>query len=139
GGGDALPLLCKLLRLKFTKPRALRVFWFVLAGQAFEPPGLGEKNNSKNRGFWVWVFVMDTMVCNPLSLRQYEYNTEVGSEPFRIDDLLDFSNDDIGAPIDEENTSEETSPSASLDGNYSPENENNQAANQEPTDELCVP
>lgn len=82
---------------------------------------------------------MDTMVCTSLNYRQYEYNPDCGSEGFIVEDLLDFSNDDIGAPIDEENTSEETSPSASVDGNYSPENENNQTANQDPPEELCVP
>uniref|UniRef100_A0A0C9S8E3 GATA transcription factor n=1 Tax=Wollemia nobilis TaxID=56998 RepID=A0A0C9S8E3_9CONI len=58
-------------------------------------------------------------------------------ETFRIDDLLNFSNDDIGGPILDENTSVDSteasaSASASLDGNYSPEN-------LPPATELCVP
>uniref|UniRef100_A0A0D6QVA9 GATA transcription factor n=1 Tax=Araucaria cunninghamii TaxID=56994 RepID=A0A0D6QVA9_ARACU len=59
------------------------------------------------------------------------------AETFRIDDLFDFTNDDIGGPIVDENTSVDSteasaSASASLDGNYSPEN-------LPPATELCVP
>jgi len=60
-------------------------------------------------------------------------------EAFHIDDLLDFSNDDIGAPIqnDEENSSESTEVSAgSAEANYSSVT---QVTEELPAAELCVP
>lgn len=60
-------------------------------------------------------------------------------EAFHIDDLLDFSNDDIGAPIqnDEENSSESTEVSAgSAEANYSSVT---QLTEELPAAELCVP
>lgn len=60
-------------------------------------------------------------------------------EAFHIDDLLDFSNEDIGAPIqnDEENSSESTEVSAgSAEANYSSVT---QVTEELPAAELCVP
>lgn len=61
-------------------------------------------------------------------------------EAFHIDDLLDFSNDDIGAPIqnDEENSSDYTEVSAgSVERNYS--SSVTQVTEELPAAELCVP
>lgn len=60
-------------------------------------------------------------------------------EAFHIDDLLDFSNEDIGAPIqnDKENSSESTEVSAgSAEANYSSVT---QVTEELPAAELCVP
>lgn len=61
-------------------------------------------------------------------------------EAFHIDDLLDFSNDDIGAPIenDEENTSESTEVSAWSIEQYN-SSSITQVTEELPAAELCVP